>query len=654
MKVLLIEDDPDMQALLGSLLTARGHEVTACADGQEGWEAYRSGAFAIVLVDWLLPGMDGLESCRRIRSLPRGPSTFILAVTGRTQPGDLEQVLDAGADDYLAKPVDLPLLNVRLAIAERLAERRIRQEQALSESEQFLRDTIDALSSHVCVLDEQGTIIMTNEAWREFAAANARGSVDGDVGTNYLAVCDMASGLASEQAAPFATGIRSIMGGEAEEYSLEYPCHSPDVRRWFVGRVTRFSSNGHARIVLAHEDITERKQYQEALLSAKEAAEEANQAKSLFLARMSHELRTPLNAILGFAQVMEMSGDGETLGEHRQSLEAIVHSGWHLLRIINDLLSLAEIEANRVELNIADVSVENTVKECFELMLPLAQERNVALDCDCADMECKGVTVRADAFRLKQVLINLLANAIKYNRQGGRVTVHGDRRGGGHLRVLVSDTGPGIPETEFPSLFQPFSRLPQRPYSIEGAGIGLSIAKHLTELMDGAIGVESEPGQGSTFWIELPESRGLAANAARPDRPPSTERAGGGKPFTLLYIEDNPSHSELMKVIVSRMPNLSLITAHTPSLGLDLARTHHPAIILLDICLPGMNGYEVLHALQADEKTRFIPVIAVSASAMPTDIEKALRAGFRRYLTKPIHVVDFMNAVEDLLRDSAR
>jgi len=650
MNVLLIEDDPDMRELFGHLLAARGHAVTACADGEEGWQAYQSGSFAIAIVDWVLPGMDGLEVCRRIRSLPLGSTPFILMITSRTAPGDLEQVLDAGADDYLSKPVDLPLLEVRLTIAEQLAKRRFSQEQALSASEQFLRDTIDALPAHICVLDEHGTIIMTNKAWRDFAA-HARGGAGTKVGINYLAACDTTSGLASEDATAFTAGIRAVMRGEREEYSLEYPCHSPGMRHWFVGRVTRFSSNGRTRLVLTNEDITERKQYQEDLLRAKEVAEEASQAKSLFLARMSHELRTPLNAILGFAQVMELSGDDETLAEHRRSLEAIVQSGWHLLRIINDLLSLSEIEANRVELNLEDVSVQKVVEDCCELMLPLAQERKVELDCDCSDTECKGVTIRADVFRLKQVLINLLANGIKYNHEGGRVTVRGEHRRGGRLHILVADTGPGIPESEFPSLFQPFSRLPQRPYTIEGAGIGLSIAKHLTELMGGAIGVESVPGQGSTFWIELPESRRPAGEAAVPDRRHAAEHAGD-KPFTLLYIEDNPTYVELVRVIVSRMPRLSLITAHTPSLGLDLARAHHPDVILLDICLPGMNGYEVLHALQSDERTRALPVIAVSASAMPADIEKALRAGFRRYLTKPIHVVDFMNAVEDLLRDS--
>ncbi len=397
------------------------------------------------------------------------------------------------------------------------------------------------------------------------------------------------------------------------------------------------------------QDITERKQIEDELFVAKQA-EQANRLKSEFLGRMSHELRTPLNAILGFAQIMEMSPDEETISAHRDNLKTMSRSGWHLLRIIQDLLNLSEIEAGKVTLHMEKIDVRASMIECFELLTPLAKEHGIELGCE--DGACDGITVWADPFRLKQVLTNLLSNAIKYNRDSGSVTVSGQHLQD-RLRILITDTGLGIPENEFPSLFQPFSRVVDRPYTIEGAGIGLSITKQLTELMGGTIGVESVLGQGSTFWIELPvtEVQKPTNTPANDPVPLNDHSVTNSKQTTLLYIEDNTDHIKLIKTIVSGMENVSLLTALTPSLGLDLARTHKPDLILLDICLRGMNGYEVLERLQADERTHHIPVMAVSASAHPVEIEKGLQAGFRCYLTKPLDVVEFKNTVEELLRD---
>jgi len=397
-------------------------------------------------------------------------------------------------------------------------------------------------------------------------------------------------------------------------------------------------------------DITERKKAESELITAKEVAEEASQAKSTFLGRMSHELRTPLNAILGFIQIMEMSPDEETLAAHRDNLKTMARSSWSLLRIIEDLINLSQIEAGKVTLHMEKIDLHTCMNECFELLTPLAKERGIELGCD--DDACHGITVRADPFRLNQVLTNLLANAIKYNRDNGSVTVSGQHLHD-RLRILISDTGTGIPESEFPSLFQSFSRVVERPFTIEGAGIGLSIAKQLTELMGGTIGVESMVDQGSTFWIELPlaEDQKTSNTPVNVPVPLNDHSVTTGKQTTLLCIEDNTDHIKLIETIVSGMGDISLLIALSPSIGLDLARTHKPDLILLDICLPDINGYDVLERLQADECTRSIPVMAVSASAHPVEIEKGLQAGFRYYLTKPLNIVEFKNTVEELLRD---
>ena len=400
------------------------------------------------------------------------------------------------------------------------------------------------------------------------------------------------------------------------------------------------------RFVALVRDVTERKLIETELLNAKEQAERASQAKSEFLSHMSHELRTPLNSIIGFAQVMESSANGETIEDHRDNLKTIIRSGWHLLRIIEDLLNLSAIEAGRIELNIESIDIRSCMKECFELMAPLVAEKMIEMHC--ADGEFDGLLVRADAFRLKQVVINLLANAAKFNRIAGRISVSGQRKAG-HLRIMITDTGPGIAENDLAAIFQPFRQLSNRPNSIEGAGIGLSISKQLIELMHGKIGVESIRYLGSKFWIELP----LAEVEASVSKPAVLQEQSAAREHktTLLYIEDNPDHVKLLEKIISRMDNMSLLTAHTPRLGIDLARAHRPDIILLDICLPGINGYEVLEILKSSELTHNIPVIAISASANRSEIEIGLHAGFRRYLSKPLQLNDFKLAVGELLHD---
>jgi PAS domain S-box-containing protein len=400
------------------------------------------------------------------------------------------------------------------------------------------------------------------------------------------------------------------------------------------------------RFVELVRDITERKLIETELLNAKEQAERASQAKSEFLSHMSHQLRTPLNSIIGFAQIMESSADDETIEAHRENLKTIISSGWHLVRIIENLLNLSAIEAGKIELNIENIDIRSCMQECLELMAPLVAQKMI--DLHCADDEFDGVLVRADAFRLKQVLINLLANATKFNRIAGSITIS-SRRKAGYLRILVTDTGPGIAEDDLSAIFQPFSQLANRPNTIEGAGIGLSISKQLIELMHGKIGVESIRYLGSKFWIELPLAE-VEATVSKPAVLQERSVAGGHK-TSLLYIEDNPDHIKLMKKIISRMGDMTLLTAHTPRLGIDLARAHRPDIILLDICLPGINGYEVLEILKSSELTHNIPVIAISAASNPAEIETGLHAGFRRYLSKPLQLNDFKRAVGELLRD---
>ena len=393
------------------------------------------------------------------------------------------------------------------------------------------------------------------------------------------------------------------------------------------------------------EDISERKQAERALIEAKEQAEQANEAKSVFLSRMSHELRTPLNSILGFAQLLE-SDLGE---EHSEKLQHILKSGNHLLDLINDLLDLSKIEADKLQVVIDRVDLAQQIRESIEAMQPMALQRDIEIYCDLRQFHHR--FVQADPVRLKQVLLNLLSNAVKYNRPSGHITISVETVAAGRFRIKVRDTGSGIAEEDLPGLFEPFNRLYLSTYAMEGSGIGLTLAKQLVELMGGSIGVQSDLGTGSTFWIELNECP-AAALAPLPgtvqDSDPELNKA-----FKLLYIEDSPSHIKLIEAIFAREHDIQLFTANTPRLGLELVRAYQPDLILLDICLPEMDGYQIFERLSGDEATRNIPVIALSAGAMPHEIEKGLRSGFRRYLTKPIDVGNLLRAVKEVLQDNS-
>ena len=376
-----------------------------------------------------------------------------------------------------------------------------------------------------------------------------------------------------------------------------------------------------------------------ALLLAKDEAEAANRAKSDFLSNMSHELRTPLNAIIGFAQVLEID---DTLNEDQlDSVETIRKSGKHLLQLINEILDLARIEAGRLELSLEHVDLAEVLGACETLISPLASARGIEVRFS-VDTAASGV--RADHTRLKQVLLNLMSNAVKYNRPGGRISISTEPLPTGRIRIAVTDTGHGIPPAKLEELFVPFNRLGAEGSEIEGTGIGLVICKRLTEAMDGRIGVKSIVNKGSAFWIELPAST-LSNADATPDQidPPRFPTA------TVLYVEDNSANVKLVRMALARHPQVTLLEARDGHLGLDFARTHRPDLILLDINLPGMDGIELMARLRADPATRAIPVVAISAAAMEKDIERARSAGFRKYLTKPIDLADFLDTVEQLL-----
>jgi PAS domain S-box-containing protein len=398
-------------------------------------------------------------------------------------------------------------------------------------------------------------------------------------------------------------------------------------------------------------DLTERNKVEATLTDAKAAAEKANQAKSDFLSSMSHELRSPLNAILGFAQLMQSDDPPPTPGQS-ESIVQILNAGWYLLELINEILDLATIESGKLSMSLEPVSLDDLLLECQSMIEPLAQRRGLRMSFPPGD---KKFHVHADRTRIKQVLINLLSNAIKYNSAGGSVAVECSANpSSGRVRITVTDTGAGLPPEKIAQLFQPFNRL-GREGGEEGTGIGLVVSRRLVELMNGIIGVESSVGTGSVFWIELPSTAPLTLLVSAESA--SIEASASAVPDglrTLLYVEDNPANLTLVERLVARRNDVRLLSAVDGSSGVELARASLPEVILMDINLPGISGIEALRILRNDATTAHIPVVALSANAMPRDIEKGLAAGFFRYLTKPIKVGEFTDTLNAALAFAAK
>ena len=362
---------------------------------------------------------------------------------------------------------------------------------------------------------------------------------------------------------------------------------------------------------------------------------------------MSHELRTPLNAILGFAQLLESGAPAPTPAQKR-NVDHILKAGWYLLDLINEILDLALIDSGKLTLSREPVSLGEVLLECRGLVEPQAQKRGISL---VFPVFAKPCFINVDRTRIKQVLINLLFNAVKYNKPQGTVTVECEARPGEILRVSVRDTGTGLTREQLDQLFQPFNRLGREFGSEEGTGIGLVVTKRLVDLMGGAIGAESTVGEGSLFWIDLvlveaPHFSLRESESASVDRtvPEGTPKR------TLLYVEDNPANLELVEQLIARRADLRLLSAADGGSGIEFARSYQPEVILMDINLPGISGIEAMKILRADPSTAHIPIIALSANAVPRDIEKGLEAGFFDYLTKPIKVNEFMKVLDVALR----
>jgi PAS domain S-box-containing protein len=432
--------------------------------------------------------------------------------------------------------------------------------------------------------------------------------------------------------------------GIEDIYELTYICKDGSRFPAIVSITALRDDYGHIiGYLLIGTDNSVRKQVELELNKAMAVAEKANLAKSDFLSSMSHELRTPLSAILGFAQLME-SGSPPPTASQKRSIDQILQAGWYLLELINEILDLALIESGKLSLSLEPISLAEVMLECQDMIEPQAQKRGISVAFPQFHIP---YFVQADRTRVKQVFINLLSNAIKYNRVGGTVAVEHITSTPGRIRICVRDSGEGLTADKLAQLFQPFNRLGQEANGEEGTGIGLVTTKRLIELMGGAIGAESTVGTGSVFWIELNlTAERRAAHGTVSSAVTHSQVQTDAQLRTLLYVEDNPANLMLVEDLIARRSDIRLLSARDGNHGIEIARASLPDVILMDINLPGISGLRALRVLAQDPTTAHIPVVALSANAIPRDIEKGLEAGFFRYLTKPIKVAEFMATLD--------
>jgi PAS domain S-box-containing protein len=533
----------------------------------------------------------------------------------------------------------------------------VRRQLALLKTGALQNAILHSASFSIIATDEKGIIQLFNvgaERMLGYKAAEVVNKIKPSDMHDPTEVQARADALSAELATPIQPGFEALAfkasRGIEDTYDLTYVCKDGS-RFPAVVSITALRDDYDELIgyLLIGADNSVRHLFEAELRQAKASAEEANLAKSDFLSNISHELRSPLNAILGFGQLLASDPAPQTENQ-KESTAQILQAGWYLLDLINEILDLALIESGKLLLSLEPMSLDEVMLDCQTMIEPQAGKSQVAMHF--RDMP-KPCYVRADRTRVKQVLLNLLSNAIKYNHAGGTVTIECTLRSPECIRISVRDTGAGLSAEQLGQLFQPFNRLGQQAGGEEGTGIGLVMTKRLIELMGGVIGVESTAGVGSVFWVELiraptPQfASGEHGSAALATPMPHAQVA-----HTLLYVEDNPANLKLVEQLIARRANTRLLSAGEATTGIALARLHQPEVILMDINLPGISGIRALKLLREDPLTRHIPVIAISANAMPHDVRKGVEAGFFSYLTKPIRVDAFMAALDVALEAS--
>ena len=688
-RILIIDDDMvDRLACRRALAQCPDCEyvLTEAETGREGLQFAHAQKPDCILLDYHMPDMNGLEFLKELADEIGEIPVPVMMLTGADSAAVAVEAMRRGARDYLVKDVDRQYLELLPTVIQRvLRERQMLTEKKLTEdkllqAEAKYRNLVEQIPAitYIAALDETNRVLYISpqikvldfspEQWLETPGIHLAQvhpedrtrvldkltrsrATSAPLHCEYRLISrggtvfwfrDEASVVRDESGRSlFLQGILVDIT-ESKQIEAELLQHRWRLEELVARRTDELAeANKHLR-----QDIVERKRVQAELTNAKAAAEKANLAKSNFLSSMSHELRTPLNAILGFAQLIEIGSPTPTPTQMAR-LKEILHGGWYLLELINEILDLATIESGNLALSLESVSLAEVISDCQAMIEPQAQQYGIHLIFPNFD---NPLTVKADRTRLKQALINLLSNAIKYNREQGTVEVKSVTGASGYVRISIQDTGVGLPPEKLTQLFQPFNRLGQENGTVEGTGIGLAVTKQLIELMGGSIGVESTVGVGSVFWFELISATEPQFAEGCKSQKITAKTYVGTQQHTMLYFEDNPINLSLVKELIEEdRPDMRLLVAGNGNLGIDLARIHLPDVILMDVTLPDINGIEAMEILLKDPLTAHIPIVALSADAMPQNILKGLEAGFFRYICKPFELSEFMRVIDEAL-----
>lgn len=553
-------------------------------------------------------------------------------------PGKLQTANDRLVSEIeQRKNVEADLRSVQRELEDRVKQRTIELERTNEQLNAILDNTVEG----VVVIDEHGAI----RHWSKSAVRMFGIERNEAIGSN---VAKMMTGVDDDHNGTFLKKYRNSNDQDNTGQTGEAVGRHVDGNEFpmeiSVGQVQTSEGQEYIGVV---RDITHRKQTEAKLSKALHEAESANKAKSQFLSNMSHELRTPLNAILGYAQLMQYNTKEKMSSWQLERVNSIANSGQILLDLIQQILDLSRIESRQISLQKKHLDGIHMIEECVDVLGPLAQVRNIAINIRTAD---ETPLLHVDELRMKQVLINLINNAIKYNRDGGHVDVQVDAITNGRCRITVRDSGMGIDESRHHEMFEPFNRLGAEETAIEGTGIGLALSQRIVHAMGGDIGFVSKRDLGSSFWVLLDAKAEDVENKQRVTASPELKQIESltvsEDEQTILYVEDNPANLQLIEDIMDQVPNIKLIATHSALTGLEIATSVRPDLIILDINMPGMDGFEALEALQQNEITKDIPVLALSADASKATIERGLDAGFREYLSKPLDIIKFFDVLK--------
>ena len=639
-RIMIIDNDEPMARFYAMVLGREGMNVTIIDKPRRTLELLADSRPELILINLSMPLFTGLELTRIIRQEENFAGIAIIFLSTESNYTTHLSAITSGGDDVITIPVEPDYLVATISS-------RVSRARTLNSINHNLFTALRELENQQFALNQHAIVSITNINGTIIYVNNKLCEISGYTNDELIGKDHSILNSAFHNMEFFQAMWSTIRQGKVWQGEVCNRKKNGDVY-WVKMTIVPFidEQSRPYQYVSINSDITAKKFIERDLLEARDLAINASQAKSDFLSKISHELRTPLNAVLGFSQLLESSKEQTLTDVQSQYISEIHNAGNHLLHLINEVLDLSRIEANQLHTESIYIPLTPFLDECIALILPITKQKHIEIFTPYRNND--DIFVMADPLRLKQVMVNLLSNAVKYNKLSGTISINVCENNTDMIVIEVTDSGSGISDEHLESIFQPFTRLPQHRKE-EGVGIGLALAKRLTELMGGRIGVRSSVGKGSTFWIEIPSTE-LETNAilktpdveALPKIPVPARKA----PTTVLYIEDNDTNLLLVKQLLAERTNIQLLHAYTVKSGLESALAHHPDIILMDLDLPDMSGFEGIKLLKNHSTLEATPVIAVSAYADQENIGRASQLGFVEYITKPMDINNFLAKID--------